>query len=312
MVHNGIEYGDMQMICEAFHLMSEITKLSPFETGQIFDRWNEGELDSFLVEITGDILKQTDPRTGKPFVEIVMDAAGQKGTGKWTSVNALDMGVPAPTVAEAVFARCLSAVKAERVSASEILNGPSSKPGLEQGAEEMVMAIRDALYCSKICSYAQGFQLMREAQKEYDWKLNFGEIAQIWRGGCIIRAAFLQKITEAYQKDPDLSNLLLDDYFKESIEKYQANWRKVISIAVSYGVPVRPSLPPSTTTTVTGTQDCHKTFCRPKGTTLGHTPTKESTNREANTSTWIGLIPTAPKVTPSLSFRPSDYWEQSR
>jgi 6-phosphogluconate dehydrogenase len=228
----------MQMICEAFHLMSEITKLSPTETGQIFDRWNEGELDSFLVEITGDILKQNDPRTGKPFVEIVMDAAGQKGTGKWTSVNALDMGVPAPTVAEAVFARCLSAVKAERVSASEILNGPSSKPGLEQGTEEMVMAIRDALYCSKICSYAQGFQLMREAQKEYDWKLNFGEIAQIWRGGCIIRAAFLQKITEAYQKDPDLSNLLLDDYFKECIDKYQANWRKVISIAVSYGVPV--------------------------------------------------------------------------
>ena len=238
MVHNGIEYGDMQMICEAFHLMTEVTGLSPDAIGDIFATWNEGELDSFLVEITGDILKQTDPRTGKPFVEIVMDAAGQKGTGKWTSVNALDMGVPAPTVAEAVFARCLSAVKAERVSASEILNGPSVKPDLEGGAEEIITAIRDALYCSKICSYAQGFQLMREAQKEYDWKLNFGEIAQIWRGGCIIRAAFLQKITEAYQKDPDLSNLLLDDYFRECIEKYQANWRKVVSIAVSHGVPV--------------------------------------------------------------------------
>jgi 6-phosphogluconate dehydrogenase len=238
MVHNGIEYGDMQMICEAFHLMTEVTGLSPDAIGDIFTAWNEGDLDSFLVEITGDILKQTDPRTGKPFVEIVMDAAGQKGTGKWTSVNALDMGVPAPTVAEAVFARCLSAVKAERVSASEILNGPSVKPDLEGGAEEIITAIRDALYCSKICSYAQGFQLMREAQKEYDWKLNFGEIAQIWRGGCIIRAAFLQKITEAYQKDPALSNLLLDDYFRECIEKYQANWRKVVSIAVSHGVPV--------------------------------------------------------------------------
>jgi 6-phosphogluconate dehydrogenase len=238
MVHNGIEYGDMQMICEAFHLMTEVTKLSTDAIGDIFTTWNEGELDSFLVEITGDILKQTDPRTGQPFVEIVMDAAGQKGTGKWTSVNALDMGVPAPTVAEAVFARCLSAVKTERVSASEILNGPSAKPGLEDDREEIIIAIRDALYCSKICSYAQGFQLMREAQKEYDWKLNFGEIAKIWRGGCIIRAAFLQKITEAYQRDPDLSNLLLDDYFKECIEKYQANWRKVVSIAVSYGVPV--------------------------------------------------------------------------
>ena len=238
MVHNGIEYGDMQMICEAFHLMTEVTGLSPDAIGDIFATWNEGELDSFLVEITGDILKQTDPRTGKPFVEIVMDAAGQKGTGKWTSVNALDMGVPAPTVAEAVFARCLSAVKAERVSASKILTGPAVKPDLKGGAEEIITAIRDALYCSKICSYAQGFQLMREAQKEYDWKLNFGEIAQIWRGGCIIRAAFLQKITEAYQKDPALSNLLLDDYFRECIEKYQANWRKVVSIAVSYGVPV--------------------------------------------------------------------------
>ena len=238
MVHNGIEYGDMQMICEAFHLMTEVTGLSPDAIGDIFATWNEGELDSFLVEITGDILKQTDPRTGKPFVEIVMDAAGQKGTGKWTSVNALDMGVPAPTVAEAVFARCISAVKAERVSASEILKGPSVKPDLDGGPEEIITAIRDALYCSKICSYAQGFQLMREAQKEYDWKLNFGEIAQIWRGGCIIRAAFLQKITEAYQKDPALSNLLLDDYFRECIEKYQANWRKVVSIAVSYGVPV--------------------------------------------------------------------------
>ena len=196
MVHNGIEYGDMQMICEAYHLMSSVAELEPDEIGTIFSDWNKGELDSFLIEITGDILRQKDPRTQKPFVDIVMDAAGQKGTGKWTSVNALDMGVPAPTVS-ACFARCLSAVKNERIEASKILSGPNYKKcNIEK--PELISAIRDALYCSKICSYAQGFQLMREAQKEYDWSLNFGEIAKIWRGGCIIRAAFLQKITEAF------------------------------------------------------------------------------------------------------------------
>ena len=237
MVHNGIEYGDMQMICEAYHLMTEIGKLQPSEIGKIFNSWNEGELDSFLIEITGDILMQNDPRTEKPFVNIVLDAAGQKGTGKWTSTNALDMGVPAPTVAEAVFARCLSAVKDERIAASKILTGPSISEEPEN-KEDLISAIRDALYCSKICSYAQGFQLMREAQKEYNWTLNFGEIAKIWRGGCIIRAAFLQKITEAYERDPSLANLLLDDYFKDCISSYQKNWRKVISLAVEIGIPV--------------------------------------------------------------------------
>lgn len=237
MVHNGIEYGDMQMICEAYHLMTEIAKLHPTEIGKIFNSWNEGELDSFLIEITGDILTQNDPRTEKPFVNIVLDAAGQKGTGKWTSTNALDMGVPAPTVAEAVFARCLSAAKEERVAASRILSGPSKSEDPES-KEDLISAIRDALYCSKICSYAQGFQLMREAQKEYNWTLNFGEIAKIWRGGCIIRAAFLQKITEAYERDPLLANLLLDNYFKDCISKYQKNWRRVISLAVERGIPV--------------------------------------------------------------------------
>ena len=237
MVHNGIEYGDMQMICEAYHLMTEIGKLQPSEIGKIFNSWNEGELDSFLIEITGDILMQNDPRTEKPFVNIVLDAAGQKGTGKWTSTNALDMGVPAPTVAEAVFARCLSAVKEERIAASKILTGPSISEEPEN-KEDLISAIRDALYCSKICSYAQGFQLMREAQKEYNWTLNFGEIAKIWRGGCIIRAAFLQKITEAYERDPLLANLLLDNYFKDCISKYQKNWRRVISLAVEIGIPV--------------------------------------------------------------------------
>jgi 6-phosphogluconate dehydrogenase len=237
MVHNGIEYGDMQMICEAYQLMTEIGKLQPSEIGKIFNSWNEGELDSFLIEITGDILMQNDPRTEKPFVNIVLDAAGQKGTGKWTSTNALDMGVPAPTVAEAVFARCLSAVKEERIAASKILTGPSISEEPEN-KEDLISAIRDALYCSKICSYAQGFQLMREAQKEYNWTLNFGEIAKIWRGGCIIRAAFLQKITEAYERDPLLANLLLDNYFKDCISKYQKNWRRVISLAVEIGIPV--------------------------------------------------------------------------
>ena len=192
MVHNGIEYGDMQMICEAYHILSSIGGMDSYKIGEVFKQWNEEILDSFLVEITGDILCQSDPVTNKPFVDIVLDTAGQKGTGKWTSVNALDMGVPAPTVSEAVFARCLSAVKEERVAASTQLTGPTLE-NLNVNVEELVKSVRDALYCSKICSYAQGFQLMREAQNEYNWNLDFGQIAQIWRGGCIIRAAFLQK-----------------------------------------------------------------------------------------------------------------------
>ena len=237
MVHNGIEYGDMQMICEAYHILSEIADLEPSEIGEIFEKWNAGILDSFLVEITADILKQKDPITDNSFVDIVLDAAGQKGTGKWTSVNALDMGVPAPTVAEAVFARCLSAVKEERIYASTILPGANQNASKEN-TSELIDSVRDALYCSKICSYAQGFQLMREAQQEYDWNLNFAEIAQIWRGGCIIRAAFLQKITEAYERDPGLPNLLLDNYFKECIENYQSSWRKVVCLATNHGIPI--------------------------------------------------------------------------
>ena len=234
-VHNGIEYGDMQMICEAYALMQGILGLKPAEMGDIFTKWNKGALDSFLIEITADILKQKDPVTKKPFVDVVLDTAGQKGTGKWTSTNALDMGVPAPTIAEAVFARCISAIKEERVAASKILKGPKAKYKGSKNA--LVKAIHDALYCSKICSYAQGFQLMREAQKEYNWKLNFGQIAQIWRGGCIIRAAFLQKITEAYARDPKLANLLLDPYFNKMVQKAQANWRKVVALAAECGVP---------------------------------------------------------------------------
>jgi 6-phosphogluconate dehydrogenase len=237
MVHNGIEYGDMQMICEAYDLMKGVLGMSAPEMGAVFSTWNAGMLDSFLIEITADILQQADPATGKPFVDVVLDTAGQKGTGKWTSVNALDMGVPAPTVAEAVFARCLSAVKDERVAAAAILQGPPAQTFSGDQAE-FVQAVHDALYCSKICSYAQGFQLMREAQKEYGWQLNFGEIAQIWRGGCIIRAAFLQKITEAYARDPQLANLLLDPYFNATIQKAQANWRKVVGMAAAWGISV--------------------------------------------------------------------------
>ena len=237
MVHNGIEYGDMQMICEAYDLMQNVLGLTPAEMGEIFAEWNKGDLDSFLIEITADILKQVDPVTGKPFVDIVLDTAGQKGTGKWTSVNALDMGTPAPTVAEAVFARCLSAVKDERVAAEKILKGPDA-PAYTGDKVEMVEAIREALYASKICSYAQGFQLMAYAQEEYGWKLNFGEIAQIFRGGCIIRAAFLQKITEAFERNPDLANLLLDPYFSEAIHKAQTSWRKVVALAATHGVSI--------------------------------------------------------------------------
>ncbi len=235
MVHNGIEYGDMQMICEAYDLMQGLLGLKAKEMGEIFAEWNRGNLDSFLIEITADILGQKDPASRKAFVDVVLDTAGQKGTGKWTSVNALDMGVAAPTIAESVFSRCLSAIKEERVAASKKLKGPKAK--YKGSKKALIEAIRDALYCSKICSYAQGFQLMREAQKEYDWKLNFGQIAQIWRGGCIIRAGFLQKITEAFARDKKLANLLLDPYFNKTIQAAQENWRKVVALAATHGIP---------------------------------------------------------------------------
>ena len=237
MIHNGIEYGDMQMICEAYDLMRGLLGLKAAEIGAILTEWNRGSLDSYLIEISADILQQKDPVTKKKaLVDVILDTAGQKGTGKWTSVNALDMGVPAPTVAEAVFARCLSAIKEERVAASKILKGPGAKK-YTGPKKALIQAVHDALYCSKICSYAQGPQLMREAQKEYHWKLNFGAIAQIWRGGCIIRAVFLQKITEAYGRNPELANLLLDPYFTKTVRNAQANWRTVVALAAQHGIP---------------------------------------------------------------------------
>ncbi len=236
MVHNGIEYADMQLICEAYHLLRECANLTPPEIGDVFGAWNTGDLDSFLIEITADILRQADPVTGRPFVDVVLDRAGQKGTGKWTAVNALDMGTPATTIGEAVFARAMSAIKDERVHAAGILAG--KRGACEVQGPAFVEQVRDALYCSKICAYAQGFQLMAAAQREYDWQLNFGEIARIWRGGCIIRAAFLQKITEAYQRTPNLANLVLDPYFSGQIANLQDAWRRVVAQAAMVGVPV--------------------------------------------------------------------------
>ncbi|QYU66044.1 NADP-dependent phosphogluconate dehydrogenase [Leptolyngbya sp. 15MV] len=236
MVHNGIEYGDMQMICEAYHVMRDVLGLSADEMAGIFAQWNQGELDSFLIEITADVLRQKDPVTGKPFVDVVLDAAGQKGTGKWTSQHALELGVAGATIAEAVFARNISAIKDQRVAASRILAGPQQRPDVGD-RQAFIAAIGRALYCSKICSYAQGFQLMDAAAAHYKWSLNYGSIAMIWRGGCIIRARFLQKIKEAYDRAPGLANLLLDPFFAGVVRDYQQDWRRVIAAAVHAGVP---------------------------------------------------------------------------
>jgi 6-phosphogluconate dehydrogenase len=237
MVHNGIEYGDMQLICEAYQLLKDGLGLTPAELHEIFAEWNKGELDSYLIEITADIFTKTDPETGKPMVDIIKDTAGQKGTGKWTSQSSLDLGVHLSLITESVFARFISAMKEERVAASKVLNGPA---GAELGVEraEFIEAVRQALYASKICSYAQGFAQMRAASEEYGWDLDYGGIAMIFRGGCIIRAAFLQNIKDAYDRNPELRNLLLDEYFSSVIHKYQDSWRKVVSTAVRLGIPV--------------------------------------------------------------------------
>jgi 6-phosphogluconate dehydrogenase len=235
MVHNGIEYGDMQLICEAYSILRHSLGKSPAEISKIMTEWNQGDLDSFLIEISADVLQQKDPVTGKPFVDVVLDSAGQKGTGKWTSVNALDLGIPAASVAEAVFARLISSQKDERVRASKKLHGST---GLGAALPVTVEAVRDALYCSKLCCYAQGFELYAQASQEYKWNLNLAAIAQIFRGGCIIRARFLQKITEAFERDASLDNLLVDPYFISQVEKAQDNWRRVVARAALDGTPV--------------------------------------------------------------------------
>ncbi|MCY8855934.1 NADP-dependent phosphogluconate dehydrogenase [Bacillus atrophaeus] len=237
MVHNGIEYGDMQLISESYFILKQVLGLSAEELHEVFAEWNKGELDSYLIEITADIFTKKDEETGKPLVDVILDKAGQKGTGKWTSQSALDLGVPLPIITESVFARFISAMKDERVKASGLLAGPEPKPVTENKAE-LIEAVRKALFMSKICSYAQGFAQMKAASDEYNWDLKYGEIAMIFRGGCIIRAAFLQQIKEAYDREPELDNLLLDNYFKNIVESYQGALRQVISLAVSQGVPV--------------------------------------------------------------------------
>ncbi|AMA52912.1 NADP-dependent phosphogluconate dehydrogenase [Bacillus inaquosorum] len=237
MVHNGIEYGDMQLISESYFILKQVLGLSADELHEVFAEWNKGELDSYLIEITADIFTKKDEETGKPLVDVILDKAGQKGTGKWTSQSALDLGVPLPIITESVFARFISAMKEERVKASGILSGPEVKP-VTENKEELIEAVRKALFMSKICSYAQGFAQMKAASEEYNWNLKYGEIAMIFRGGCIIRAAFLQKIKEAYDREPELDNLLLDSYFKNIVESYQGALRQVISLAVAQGVPV--------------------------------------------------------------------------
>ncbi|PLR81278.1 NADP-dependent phosphogluconate dehydrogenase [Bacillus sp. V33-4] len=237
MVHNGIEYGDMQLISEAYFIMKHTLCLSAYELHEVFAEWNKGELDSYLIEITADIFSKVDEATGKPLVDLILDTAGQKGTGKWTSKSALDLAVPLPIITESVFARYISAMKEERVKASKILRGPHDR-AFEGNKEELIEAVRRALYMSKICSYAQGFAQMRAASEEYNWDLRYGDIAMIFRGGCIIRAQFLQKIKDAYDRVPNLQNLLIDSYFKEIIESYQYALRHVIIVAIERGIPV--------------------------------------------------------------------------
>ncbi|MEO6907323.1 MAG: decarboxylating NADP(+)-dependent phosphogluconate dehydrogenase [Abditibacteriaceae bacterium] len=235
MVHNGIEYGDMQVICEAYQLMSTALGMSADEMHDTFAAWNKTELDSYLIEITRDILAFKD-EDGQPLVEKILDTAGQKGTGKWTGVNSLDLGIPVTLITEAVYARCLSAMKDARVNASKVLSGPDAK--FEGDKSAFIEDIRKALLASKIVSYTQGFMLLQEAEKEYDWDLNFGSIAMMWREGCIIRSAFLEHIKEAFAKESKLPSLLLDDFFKNLINESQGSWRHVVAKAVELGVPV--------------------------------------------------------------------------
>ncbi|HHX73093.1 MAG TPA: NADP-dependent phosphogluconate dehydrogenase, partial [Clostridiales bacterium] len=236
MVHNGIEYGDMQLICEAYDLLHRYVGMDEKELAEVFAEWNKGELDSYLIEITANIFTKYDDETGKPMVDVILDRAGQKGTGKWTSQEALDLGVSAPTIAEAVFARCISAVWDERQEAAKRLSGPDKKFAGDKAA--FAEAVRKGLYAAKICSYAQGYALYRAAAEEYGWNLDYGKIAMIFRGGCIIRAQFLQKIKDAFDKNPDLPNLMLDDYFKQILETYQPAWRQVVSEAALAGIPI--------------------------------------------------------------------------
>ncbi|MGD1042223.1 MAG: decarboxylating NADP(+)-dependent phosphogluconate dehydrogenase [Sedimentisphaerales bacterium] len=235
MVHNGIEYGDMQLICETYHLMREGLGLSNAEMHKVLAEWNQSELNSYLIEITRDILAYKD-KQGNEVIDLILDTAGQKGTGKWTVVAALDSGQPLTLIGEAVFGRCLSALKDERVKASQVLKGPKAQ--FKGDKTRFIDDLRKALYASKIISYAQGYQLMRAAAKEYGWNLNYGGVALMWRGGCIIRSVFLGEIKKAFGKNPNLENLLLDPFFKRAMAKAQASWRRVVTTAVKLGIPI--------------------------------------------------------------------------
>jgi 6-phosphogluconate dehydrogenase len=235
MVHNGIEYGDIQLICEAYQLLKDGLGLTADEFAEVFKEWNKGELDSYLIEISATIFAKKDD-DGTPIVDKILDTAGQKGTGKWTAISALDLGMPVTLIGESVFARCLSALKDDRVKASKVLEGPAEKVSVGDRAE-FIELVRRALYCSKMVSYAQGYMLLRAAEKEFGWKLNMGGIALMWRGGCIIRSIFLSDIKAAFDKNPSLENLLLDGFFSSALNKYQGSWRKALIKAIELGVP---------------------------------------------------------------------------
>lgn len=239
MVHNGIEYADMQLIVEAYSIIKQVLGLTPPEFHKLFAEWNRGELNSYLIEITSDIFTKKDPETGNYLVDMIMDVAGQKGTGKWTGQISLELGVPTPTITTAVYERYISSIKEERLIANKVLKGPENINFFPKDkSEEFIEAVRRALYSSKICAYAQGFSLMRAASLQYDWDLNLGDIAKIFRGGCIIRAQFLNHIMEAYNNKKDIYNLLLADYFKEVVSDYQKDWRMVLNTAISHGIPI--------------------------------------------------------------------------
>jgi 6-phosphogluconate dehydrogenase len=236
MVHNGIEYGDMQLISEAYFLMQELLGMSADGIGQVFEAWNEGELESYLIEITADILFRIDDFTGRPLVDVILDEAEQKGTGKWTAQEAMELGVPVPTIAEAVFARAVSSLKTERITAAKSLAGPHTEFGDDK--TKLLQDIRQALYLSKICSYAQGFALLKGASDHYAWDLDLGQVALIWRGGCIIRARFLDEIAAAFHRSPGLTNLMLDPYFKAALNEGQLSLRRVVATAATFGIPI--------------------------------------------------------------------------
>jgi 6-phosphogluconate dehydrogenase len=235
MVHNGIEYGDMQMICETYQIMKAGLEMTNQQMHEVFAEWNKGQLDSYLIEITRDILAYKD-EDGNEVIDLILDTAGQKGTGKWTAIAALDLGQPLTLIGEAVFARCLSALKDQRTQASEILTGPQVQ--FSGDKKDFINDLQQALYASKIVSYAQGYQLMRAAAQEYNWNLNYGGIALMWRGGCIIRSVFLGKIKEAFDNNPDIVNLLLDPFFKEAVQNAQSSWRRVVTSAMQMGIPM--------------------------------------------------------------------------